>query len=320
LKAAIEIQNLQKIYDNGLEALKGITLSIPQGSFYGLLGPNGAGKTTTIGIITGLVNITRGSASIMGYDSVSDFRDARKLIGLSPQELNFDVFFSIEELLEFQAGYYGVPYQEAKERTNFILQQFGLIGKRKSRSRELSGGMKRRVQIAKALVHDPPIVILDEPTAGVDIELRHMLWDYLRKINKEGKTILLTTHYIEEAEQLCETVSIIDDGNIISTDSPEKLIRLHGKSGLEISLSSSSDNLDLSTWSYKKIDGRIYVDTSQPEKDMANIISQILNQGGAVENVRIYRSSLEDVFMKLTGKSLQNEAVSIEPKGDPLNV
>ena len=201
-----------------------------------------------------------------------------------------------------------------------MLNQFGLTEKRKSRARELSGGMKRRVQIAKALVHDPPIVILDEPTAGVDIELRHMLWDYLRKINKEGKTILLTTHYIEEAEQLCETVSIIDDGNIIVTDSPIKLTQSHGMSGLEITLSSKSANLDMGSWRYKKIDGRIHVETSQPEKDMAKIISKIVEQGGAIENVRIYRSSLEDVFMKLTGKSIQVEVNSIESQEDPLNV
>ena len=320
MKPALEVKNLRKVYEGGLEALKGINLSIPQGSFYGLLGPNGAGKTTTIGIITGLVNITSGSATIMGHDSVKEFRQARKLIGLSPQELNFDVFFSIGELLELQAGYYGLPYKEAKERTNLMLQQFGLTEKRKSRARELSGGMKRRVQIAKALVHDPPILILDEPTAGVDIELRHMLWDYLKKINKEGKTILLTTHYIEEAEQLCETVSIIDDGKIIATDSPEKLTQSHGMSGLEITLSSSLDNLDLDSWNYKKIDGKIHVDTSQPEKDMADIISQISEQGGAIENVRIYRSSLEDVFMKLTGKSLQVESDILETKEDLLNV
>ena len=193
---ALEVNKLCKIYDGGLEALKGIDLSIPEGSFYGLLGPNGAGKTTTIGIITGLVNITSGSASIMGYDSVKEFRKARKLIGLSPQELNFDVFFSVGELLELQAGYYGLSSKSAKERTSIMLEQFGLEDKRSAKSRELSGGMKRRVQIAKALIHDPPIVILDEPTAGVDIELRHMLWDYLRSINKAGKTILLTTHYI----------------------------------------------------------------------------------------------------------------------------
>ena len=320
MTAAIEVNNLRKIYEGGLEALKGIDLFIPEGSFYGLLGPNGAGKTTTIGIITGLVHLTSGTASVMGYDAILEYRKSRRLIGLSPQELNFDVFFSIGELLTLQAGYYGLSYAKAKERTTLMLEQFGLTEKRKARSRELSGGMKRRVQIAKALVHDPPIVILDEPTAGVDIELRHMLWDYLRKINEEGKTILLTTHYIEEAEQLCETVSIIDDGNIIATDSPEKLTKSHGMSGVEITLSSSSDNLVLDSWNYKIFDGKINVDTSQPEKDMAEIINQISGQGGVIENVCIYRSSLEDVFMKLTGKSLQDGSDSIENQKDLLNV
>ena len=317
---AIKVNNIRKIYEGGLEALKGIDLSIPEGSFYGLLGPNGAGKTTTIGIITGLVHLTSGTASVMGFDTVSEFRKSRKLIGLSPQELNFDVFFSIGELLTLQAGYFGLSHSKAKERTAIMLEQFGLTEKRKSRARELSGGMKRRVQIAKALVHDPPILILDEPTAGVDIELRYMLWDYLRKINKEGKTILLTTHYIEEAEQLCEKVSIIDDGNIIATDSPAKLAQAHGMSGLEITLSSNSENLKLDSWNYKKNDEKLHIDTSQPEKDMAVIISHISEQGAVIENVSIYRSSLEDVFMKLTGKSFQDDPESIKTKEDVLNV
>ena len=280
MNSALEVKNLRKVYEGGLEALKGIDLSIPEGSFYGLLGPNGAGKTTTIGIITGLVHLTSGTASVMGYDAIREYRKARRLIGLSPQELNFDVFFSIGELLTLQAGYYGLSHAKAKERTTLMLQQFGLTKKRKSRARELSG----------------------------------------RKINKEGKTILLTTHYIEEAEQLCETVSIIDDGNIIVTDSPQKLIRDHGMSGLEITLSSNSDKLNMDSWNYKKIDGKIHVDTSQPEKDMADIISQISNQGCTIENVRIYSSSLEDVFMKLTGKSLQVASDSIETQENLLDV
>ena len=186
MTAAIKVNKLRKIYEGGLEALKSIDLSIPQGSFYGLLGPNGAGKTTTIGIITGLVNLTSGTVAVMGYDAIQEYRKARRLIGLSPQELNFDVFFSIGELLTLQAGYYGLPYAKAKERTTLMLQQFGLTKKRKSRARELSGGMKRRVQIAKALVHDPPIVILDEPTAGVDVELRASIWSFLKDENKKG--------------------------------------------------------------------------------------------------------------------------------------
>ena len=256
----------------------------------------------------------------MGHDSVKEFRQARKLIGLSPQELNFDVFFSIGELLELQAGYYGLSNKEAKERTTIMLEQFGLTEKRNSRARELSGGMKRRVQIAKSLVHDPKIVILDEPTAGVDIELRHMLWNYLRQINEEGKTILLTTHYIEEAEQLCETVSIINDGKIIVTDSPDKLTQAHGMSGLEITLTSRVADLKLDPWTYKNIDGKIHVNMNHPGKEMAKVINQISEQGSGIENVRIYRSSLEDVFMKLTGKSLQVESDIIETKEDLLNV
>ena len=320
MKIAIEVNRLHKIYEGGLSALKGINLSIPVGSFYGLLGPNGAGKTTTIGIITGLVNITGGSASVLGFDSVTEFRQARKLIGLSPQELNFDVFFSIGELLELQAGYYGLSNKEAKERTTIMLEQFGLTEKRNSRARELSGGMKRRVQIAKSLVHDPKIVILDEPTAGVDIELRHMLWNYLRQINEEGKTILLTTHYIEEAEQLCETVSIINDGNIIVTDSPDNLTQSHGKSGLEITLTSEVTDLKLNPWTFNIIDGKIHVNIDHPEKEMAKVINQISEQGGGIENVQIYRSSLEDVFLKLTGKSLHEKDEKFETQEALLNV
>ena len=320
MKPALEVKNLCKVYEGGVEALKGINLSIPQGSFYGLLGPNGAGKTTTIGIITGLVNITGGSASVLGFDSVTEFRQARKLIGLSPQELNFDVFFSIGELLELQAGYYGLSNNEAKERTTIMLEQFGLSEKRNSRARELSGGMKRRVQIAKALVHDPKIVILDEPTAGVDIELRHMLWNYLRKINEEGKTILLTTHYIEEAEQLCETVSIINDGKIIATDSPDKLTQAHGMSGLEITLSYEVAELKLDPWTYNNIDGKIHVNMNHPEKEMAKVINQISEQGGEIKNVQIYRSSLEEVFLKLTGKSLHEKDEKFKTQEALLNV
>ena len=308
--SALEVKKLCKIYEGGLEALRGIDLTIPEGAFYGLLGPNGAGKTTTIGIITGLVNITSGTASIMGYDAVKEFRQARKLIGLSPQELNFDVFFTIGELLELQAGYYGLSSSDAKERTSIMLEQFGLLDKRNAKSRELSGGMKRRVQIAKALIHDPPILILDEPTAGVDIELRHMLWDYLRSINKAGKTILLTTHYIEEAEQLCERVSIINNGKIIANDSPSALTHKYGKSGLEIKLSKSIDSLNLSGLDFSLEDKKVYINLNNPEKEMAKIISEISSQDVFIENIKIIRSSLEDVFIKLTGKSINENNFS----------
>ena len=222
---AIEINSLKKIYDTGEEALKGINLIIPKGSFFGLLGPNGAGKTTTIGILTGLINKTSGTAKIMDYDIIKDFRKARKSIGLSPQEINLDVFFTIKQILEFQAGYYGISSNIATKKVDNILKKLNIYDKRNNTARHLSGGMKRRVQIAKALVHDPPILILDEPTAGVDIELRYMLWDYLTLLNNEGKTILLTTHYIEEAEKLCDKVAIIHKGNIIKEGITKSIIK-----------------------------------------------------------------------------------------------
>ena len=194
---AVEIKGLYKRYAGGVEALKGIDLVVGQGEFFGLLGPNGAGKTTTIGVTTGLVRITEGSVRVMGYDVVSQFRQARQLIGLAAQELNFDWFFSLWDLMILQAGYYGVPAKIARKNAERLLEEFGLSAKRDVKVRALSGGMKRRFQIARSLVHEPQLVIMDEPTAGVDVELRHMLWDYLRRLNKEARTRILTTHYTE---------------------------------------------------------------------------------------------------------------------------
>ena len=199
----IEIINLHKKYDD-VYAVKGIDLSIKKGEFYGLLGPNGAGKSTTINAITSLVKPTDGEVKILGKNIVSDFRYARSQIGIACQELSNDFFFPVEELLYYQAGYYGVTRKNSKQRIDYILNKLGLYEHRNKKMRMLSGGMKRRLQIAKALVHDPQILILDEPTAGVDVELRHDLWKYLNELHAEGKTILLTTHYIDEAELLCE--------------------------------------------------------------------------------------------------------------------
>lgn len=300
--SAISIQALRKIYEDSFEALKGIDLEIPKGSFFGLLGPNGAGKTTTIGILTGLVNLTSGSAYILGHDVVSDFRNSRRLVGLSPQELNFDVFFTIDELLLLQAGYYSISRKIARYRVDEILHQFGLYEKRHSKARQLSGGMKRRVQIAKAIVHDPPIIILDEPTAGVDIELRHMLWDYLNTINKNGKTILLTTHYIEEAESLCDTVAIIDNGNIISQGSPRELIKSIGKSTVDIQIAHQNGSLNLSNWEHTLIENHLVISVNDSEQELPKIIQQLTQQNILIENIKLNNSSLEDVFLSLTGK------------------
>ena len=297
---SIKIRNLRKIYDGKLEALKGINLDIPKGSFFGLLGPNGAGKTTTIGIITGLVNITSGTVEVMGYNVINDYKKSRKLIGLSPQELNFDVFFPIRDVLALNAGYYGLANKEAYERADIMLEQFGLTEKAKNTARELSGGMKRRVQIAKALVHDPKVLILDEPTAGVDIELRHMLWNYLKEINNDGKTIILTTHYIEEAEALCDEVAIINDGNIIEQDAPTNLINTLGNNNITIRVSSNQEGTDLSPFNYKINNDIIEFATKNPNKDLPKIISKLNEHSIEILEINTLKSSLEEVFVKLT--------------------
>ena len=300
---AIEIKNLKKIYDNKFEALKGIDLNIPKGSFYGLLGPNGAGKTTTIGAISGLVNYKDGTISVMGFDNKSEYRIARKMIGLSPQELNFDVFFPIKKVLEFQAGYYGLSYKESRKRAEFMLEQFGLVEKRNNTCRELSGGMKRRLQIAKALIHNPEILILDEPTAGVDIELRYMLWDFLKKINQEGKTILLTTHYIEEAEQLCDRIAIIDNGNIVINDTTENLTEKNGNSQIVIECDNIKEENIIQGFNYVINNKQIIINTESPNKMLPKIMEQLKKINITIQNIEIKKNTLEQVFLKLTNNN-----------------
>tara|TARA_Y100000996_G_scaffold222440_1_gene175080 strand:+ start:3779 stop:4693 length:915 start_codon:yes stop_codon:yes gene_type:complete len=301
---AVEINNLLKIYDNKFKALNKINLCIPKGSFFGLLGPNGAGKTTTIGILTGLVNKTSGSAKIFGYDTVDNFREARTMIGLSPQELNFDVFFTIEELLTLQAGYFNKDIKEAKARALEMLEYFNLTDKRKSKARELSGGMKRRVQIAKAFIHDPPLIILDEPTAGVDIELRYQLWDFLKEQNKNGKTILLTTHYIEEAEKLCDQIAIINEGNIIANGKTEDLISSMGKNHVTIE-TNLDDNTDIEDfkWKYSINKNKLVIETNNPDSDIIDIIEFMKQKSIPINKIRIEQSTLEEIFINLTNKN-----------------
>ena len=298
---AIEISSLKKTYETGDEALKGINLNIKKGSFFGLLGPNGAGKTTTIGILTGLVNKSSGQAKILGHNIIEDFKLARKSIGLSPQEINLDVFFSVRQILLFQAGYYGVPQKKAEDRVDTILKKLDLYHKRNETSRHLSGGMKRRIQIAKALVHDPPILILDEPTAGVDIELRHMLWDYLKELNEAGKTILLTTHYIEEAEKLCDEIAIINNGEIIKQGETKSIIKEVSLNTIEIEVE-ESDNLKLSdNFKYTTENKIIKIQTKEVNKEISTIIKEI-EKTTTINNINIINSSLEDAFLKLTNK------------------
>lgn len=221
---ALSIENLTKTYANGFQALKGVSLTVQEGDFYALLGPNGAGKSTTIGIICSLITKTSGKVRIFGYDIDREFNDAKRLIGLVPQEFNFNVFEPVEEILVNQAGYFGIDRKTAFARAAQYLEQLGLWDKRREQARDLSGGMKRRLMIARALVHRPKLLILDEPTAGVDIEIRRSMWTYLRDLNESGTTIILTTHYLEEAESLCRRIGIIDEGELIENTSMKQLL------------------------------------------------------------------------------------------------
>jgi len=220
---ALRIEDLRKTYSNGFLALDGVSLEVGAGKFFGLLGPNGAGKTTLINSVVSLVRPDSGSVEVFGRDAYSDFREARRMIGVSPQEINLDRFLTVEETLIFHAGYYGVPKKKARERSEELLERFGLADRRDQRTNTLSGGMKRRVLFARALIHDPEVLFLDEPTAGVDVELRYRLWGYIRELNRGGMTILLTTHYLEEAEALCEEIALINGGNIVARGSSEDL-------------------------------------------------------------------------------------------------
>ena len=230
---ALHITDLTKRYPTGVEALRGVSLEIKPGEFFGLLGPNGAGKSTLIHCTTGLAQPSSGSIQVFGHDAIRDYTEARQAVGLAPQELNLDWFLTVEETLDFHAGYFGMPKRERRERAKELLETFSLTEKRDERTRTLSGGMKRRVILARALMHRPRLLILDEPTAGVDIELRLELWHYVQRINEEGTTILLTTHYLEEAEQLCNRIAFIADGQIAAQGTSADLTKRYGVSSLE---------------------------------------------------------------------------------------
>ena len=304
-KTAIQIKGLKKSYNN-TPALKGVDIEISKGEFFGLLGPNGAGKTTTINILTGLVFKDAGTCLVFEKDIVKDYRYTRSKIGIAAQELSVDWFFTIEKLLYFQAGYYGISTKKAKTKVDELLERLGLDKKRSSRLRQLSGGMKRRFQIAKALVHDPDILILDEPTAGVDVELRHDLWKYLKELHKKGKTILLTTHYIEEAELLCDNVAIIDEGTILKEGSPKQLTKELGKSGVTVQTGKAIQNIEnlLNDLTYTIEDSRLHFSVDDAEKAIPNIIQKLSKINIPIHSITTETSSLEDVFLDLTGKSI----------------
>ena len=230
---ALKVEKLKKTYSNGLLALDGVSLDVEAGRFFGLLGPNGAGKTTLINSVVSLARPESGRVEVFGRDAFMEFREARRMIGVSPQEINLDKFLTVEETLLYHAGYYGVERRKAEERASEMLERFELTGRRAQRVNTLSGGMKRRVLFARALMHDPKILFLDEPTAGVDIELRYKLWEYIRELNRGGLTILLTTHYLEEAEELCEEIALINDGRIAALGTSAELKKEYGVSNIE---------------------------------------------------------------------------------------
>jgi ABC-2 type transport system ATP-binding protein len=230
---ALQITDLVKRYPTGTEALRGVSLSIAEGEFFGLLGPNGAGKSTLIHCTTGLAQPTSGAIEVFGHDAIENYEQARVSVGLAPQDLNLDWFLTLEETLDYHGGYFGMPKKERRERSQELLEAFSLTHKKDDRTRTLSGGMKRRLILARALMHRPKLLILDEPTAGVDVELRLELWHYVQRINAEGTTILLTTHYLEEAEQLCDKIAFINDGQIVATGTSDELAEQYEVSSLE---------------------------------------------------------------------------------------
>jgi ABC-2 type transport system ATP-binding protein len=230
---ALHIENLTKRYPTGVEALRDVSLDVEDGEFFGLLGPNGAGKSTLIHCTTGLAQPTSGAIEVFGHDAIAHYAEARQAVGLAPQELNLDWFLTVEETLDYHAGYFGMPRRERRERARELIEVFSLADKRDERTRTLSGGMKRRLILARALMHRPRLLILDEPTAGVDIELRLELWHYVQRINQEGTTILLTTHYLEEAEQLCDKIAFINQGEIVAQGSSGELAANYGVANLE---------------------------------------------------------------------------------------
>ncbi|KMT60435.1 ABC transporter ATP-binding protein [Listeria fleischmannii 1991] len=297
---ALEIQNLTKTYATGVHALRGINLTVEEGDFYALLGPNGAGKSTTIGIITSLVNKTSGKVNVFGYDLDKDLVRAKQQIGLVPQEFNFNPFETVQQIVVNQAGYYGVPRKEAIKRSEYYLKKSDLWEKRNVRARMLSGGMKRRLMIARALMHEPKLLILDEPTAGVDIELRREMWKYLKELNEGGTTIILTTHYLEEAEMLCRNIGIIQSGTLIENTSMRSLLAKLQFETFIFDLAASDNKPQISGYkTYFEDDLTLAVEVER-NQGVNEIFEQLSAQGVKVLSMRNKSNRLEELFLKIT--------------------
>jgi ABC-2 type transport system ATP-binding protein len=307
---ALSLRGLRKTYRNGFEALKGIDLDVPAGEFFALLGPNGAGKSTMIGIISSLVTKTSGQISVFGHDLDRELEAAKHCIGLVPQEINFNQFDTVFNIVVNQAGFYGIRRREAQARAERSLRQVDLWGKRNVVSRQLSGGMKRRLMIARALVHDPRLLILDEPTAGVDIEIRRSMWEFLRNINQAGTTVILTTHYLEEAESLCRQIAIINHGRIEVNSRMQDLLTQVRTHRYMLELKEAIDHVPIvDGYPIERLDPRTLAVEVPPERGIHPLFHELTARGIEVQGLRNASNRLEQYFMQLVGDRSGSEAI-----------
>jgi ABC-2 type transport system ATP-binding protein len=304
--SALSIRGLRKTYGRGpkaVEALHGIDLEVPRGAFFGLLGPNGAGKSTLINILAGIVNKTAGTAAVWGYDIDAESRAARCAIGVVPQELTFDPFFTPREMLELQAGLYGL--RKVERQTDEILAAVGLADKADAHARTLSGGMRRRLLVAKAMVHSPPVLVLDEPTAGVDIELRQQFWNYIGRLNDNGTTVLLTTHYLEEAERFCDTVAIIHEGDLVACEATETLIRRLDRKAVTVTIAEDIPTLPAALAEFDAelmSRGRMTIRYRPSKTPIGDILAAVAASGLTIVDLSTEEGDLEDIFLALTSR------------------
>ncbi len=308
MTAALSIRDLSKTYGNNVHALRGISLDVEEGDFFALLGPNGAGKSTTIGILFSLINKSGGKVSVFGIDTDDDFPLAKKHIGIVPQEFNFNLFEKVEHIVTTQGGYYGLEPEVARQRCEKYLKKLGLWEKRNERARALSGGMKRRLMIARALVHEPRLLILDEPTAGVDIEMRRSMWEFLEELNASGTTIILTTHYLEEAESLCRNIAIIDQGAIVHHSSMKDLLRELRTEMFILDLREPvEEQVELPGFPTRQVDSHTLEVVKDRDQDLNSLFAALAEQGVAVASMRNKANRLEEMFVSLLEQSASDK-------------
>ena len=311
---AVSFQNVVKTFPGGLRALDGVSFDIERGEFFGLLGPNGAGKTTLISVLAGLARASSGSVTVMGHDVVADYAEARLSLGIVPQELVFDPFFSVREALRIQSGYFGVR-RDRKANDAWIdelLANLGLADKANANMRQLSGGMKRRVLVAQALVHKPPVIVLDEPTAGVDVELRQTLWQFIAKLNKQGSTVLLTTHYLEEAEALCSRLAMLKQGRVVALANTSELLKAASSNVLRFKIDSE---LPAQLADKARITGRIVQFPAQNAHEIEQYLAAVRQAGLVAEDVEIRKADLEDVFLEVMREKDVKEPMAFDLAG-----